>query len=233
MPRQSRVDEAGSIYHVLNRGNCRQQIFFKDDDYDAFLRVLAEGLEKYPVDVFSFALMPNHWHLVVRPNKDGQMGRLFRWVGGTHTLRHHGHYKTRGFGHLYQSRFKSFPVQDDSHFYTVCRYVERNPLRAKLVTSAKLWKHGSLFRWNQTSEPKPALLTPWPIRRLPNWNDRVDEPLSKQELDALRTSVERGRPFGSDEWVDEVAEKHGLWSTLRPVGRPRKTAPTAISKSKE
>jgi putative transposase len=95
MPRQSRADEAGAIYHVLNRGNCRQKLFFKDDDYDAFLRVLAEGLEKYPLEVFCFTLMPNHWHLVVRPNKDGQMGRLFRWVTGTHTLRHHGHYKTR------------------------------------------------------------------------------------------------------------------------------------------
>jgi putative transposase len=78
---------------VLNRGNCRQNIFFKDEDYDAFLRVLGEGLEKYPVDVFSFTLMPNHWHMVVRPNKDGQMGRLLRWVTGTHTLRHHGHYE--------------------------------------------------------------------------------------------------------------------------------------------
>lgn len=87
MPRQKRADEAGVIYHAINRGNARQKIFLKQEDYDAFIRVLAEGLEKYPVELFSFTLMPNHWHLVVRPQQDGQMGRLLRWVTATHSLR--------------------------------------------------------------------------------------------------------------------------------------------------
>ncbi|TWU07586.1 transposase [Stieleria varia] len=222
MPRQKRADEAGVIYHAINRGNARQKIFLKQDDYDAFIRVLAEGLEKYPVELFSFALMPNHWHLVLRPQQNGQMGRLLRWVTATHSLRYHGHYRTRGEGHLYQSRFKSFPVQDDTHFYVLCRYVERNPLRANLVKHAEDWQYGSLFRWNQSAEPLPKILSRWPIPRLPNWVQRVNEPLGKKELDAIRTCVNRGRPFGDEQWTDEVAEKHGLWFTMRPVGRPRK-----------
>ena len=169
--------------------------------------------------------MPDHCHLLVRRNKDGQMGRLFRWVTGTHPLRHHGHCNTRGYGHLYQARFKSFRVQADSHFYTVFRYVERNSVRVKLVSSAKPWKHGSLLRWNPSSEPNPRILTPWPIRRLPNWNHRVDAALSKPAFDALRPSVERGQPYGSPEWVEEVAEQHGLWSTIRLAGLPRKRKP--------
>jgi len=100
MPRQSRDDRAGQIYHALNRGNQRQQIFRKPQDYDAFIGVLADGLQKYPVELFSFTLMPNHWHLVLRPAKDGQMGRLLRWVTATHTLRYRGHYRNRGGGHL-------------------------------------------------------------------------------------------------------------------------------------
>jgi putative transposase len=222
MPRQKRADEAGVIYHAINRGNARQKIFLKQEDYDVFIRVLAEGLEKYPVELFSFTLMPNHWHLVVRPQQDGQMGRLLRWVTATHSLRYHGHYRTRGEGHIYQSRFKSFPVQDDTHFYVLCRYVERNPLRANLVKHAEDWQYGSLFRWNQSAEPLPKILSPWPIRRLPNWIQRVNEPLGEKELDAIRTCVNRGRPFGDEQWTDEVAEKHGLWFTMRPVGRPRK-----------
>lgn len=222
MPRQKRADEAGVIYHAINRGNARQKIFLKQEDYDAFIRVLAEGLEKYPVELFSFTLMPNHWHLVVRPQQDGQMGRLLRWVTATHSLRYHGHYRTRGEGHIYQSRFKSFPVQDDTHFYVLCRYVERNPLRANLVKHAEDWQYGSLFRWNQSAEPLPKILSPWPIPRLPNWIQRVNEPLGEKELDAIRTCVNRGRPFGDEQWTDEVAEKHGLWFTMRPVGRPRK-----------
>ena len=222
MPRQPRVDNAGMIYHALNRGNRRQTIFHKDADYEAFIRVLAEGLGKYAVEIFAFTLMPNHWHLVLRPARDGQMGALLRLVTATHTLRYHAHYHTRGEGHLYQARFKSFPIQSDEHFSVVCRYVERNPVRAKLVDSAKLWPFGSLCRWNQTSEPEPTVLSPWPIRRLPNWNRRVDAALSAKELAEVRTCVERGRPFGDQAWVENVADRHSLWHTLRPPGRSRK-----------
>lgn len=97
--------------------------------------MLAGGLQKYPLELFRFTLMPNHWHLVLRPAKAGQMGRLLRWVTATRTLRCRGHYQNRGGGHLYQGRFRSFPI-DDEHFYVVGRYVERNPLRAELVQSA-------------------------------------------------------------------------------------------------
>ncbi len=222
MPRQKRDDRAGQIYHALNRGNLRQTIFKKDPDYEAFLNVLADGLERYSVEIFCFTLMPNHWHIILRPRQDGQMGRLLRWVTSTHTLRYHGHYQTRGGGHLYQSRFKSFPIQSDEHFFVACRYVERNPLRARLVKSAKDWRYGSLWRWNQPNEPDPPILSPWPLARLPNWNRRVDTPLSASELKAVRVCVQRGRPLGDEVWVEEVAERHGLWHTLRPAGRPRK-----------
>jgi len=222
MPRQKRADEAGATYHALNRGNARQTIFHKDEDYQAFLRVLAEGLERYPVELFAFTLMPNHWHMVLRPTEDGLMGRMLRWVTATHTQRYHAHYHTSGEGHLYQSRFKSFPVADDDHFLVVCRYVERNPLRANLVQRAEDWPFGSLWRWSRRPEPLPQLLTPWPIRRVANWIERVNQPLSEKELNALRGCVQRGRPFGAEAWVKEVAQRTGLGSTLRPRGRPRK-----------
>lgn len=222
MPRQKRSDEAGVIYHALNRGNDRKTIFKKPEDYEAFIRILGEGLQKYPVELFSFILMPNHWHLVLRPKKDAQMGRLLRWVSATHTLRYHGHYHRHGYGHLYRSRFKSFPIQSDEHFYVVCRYVERNPLRASLVGAAQEWQHGSLFRWNSRPEPVPRILSPWPIPRLRDWIGRVNAALSEQELAAMRTCVNRGRPFGDEVWTEEIAERHGLWYTMRSIGRPKK-----------
>lgn len=225
MPRQKRSDEAGIIYHALNRGNDRKEIFKKPEDYDAFIRILDEGLQKYPVELFSFTLMPNHWHLVLRPRQDGQMGRLLRWVSATHTLRYHGHYHRHGYGHLYQSRFKSFPVQSDEHFYVVCRYVERNPLRARFVDRAEDWLHGSLWRWCARPETTPKILSPWPIPRLRDWVKRVNASLSEKELEAMRTSVNRGRPFGDETWTDDIAERHGLWYTLRSIGRPRKNPP--------
>ena len=137
MPRPHRADEAGGLHHALNRGNARARIFHKDADYEAFERVLAEGLERYDVQLFCYQLMPNHWHLVLRPNCDGEMSRFLRWITATHTMRYHAHYHTSGERHLYQGRFKSFPIQDDGHFLTVCRYVERNYRRAQAQNPRK------------------------------------------------------------------------------------------------
>jgi len=146
MPRTKRADEAGEIYHALNRGNARSTIFHKDEDYEAFERILGEGLERYPCKILSYQLMPNHWHFILQPTEDGGMSRFLGWASLTHTMRYHAHYHSSGEGHVYQGRFKSFPVQDDDHFFVVCRYVERNALRAGLVDRAEDWRWGSLYR---------------------------------------------------------------------------------------
>jgi putative transposase len=220
MPRSLRADCAGGIYHALNRGNARQRIFRTDADYAAFENILATGLARCDVHLYAYVLMPNHWHLILRANRDGAMGEFLRWVTVTHTMRYHAHYRTSGQGHLYQGRFKSFPIQDDGHFVTVCRYAERNPLRAGLVKRAENWRWGSLWRWNQPTEPAPALLSPWPMPRSPNWIAKVNEAMIAAELEAVRRSLQRGRPFGDDRWTLATAERLGLMSTLRPRGRP-------------
>jgi putative transposase len=230
MPRPPRADEAGAIYHALNRGNARQTIFQKDGDYEAFERILGEGLERYAVEFLAYLLMPNHWHFVLRPTKNGQMSKFLRWVSGTHTMRYHAHYHTSGEGHVYQGRYKSFPVQDDDHFYVACRYVERNALRAGLVDRAEDWRWGSLWRWLQKNEPNPRLLTSWPISRLPNWVDRVNEPLTEKELAAVRRCVQRGAPLGDERWVTRTVRRLGLQSTLRPRGRPQVRPPKSLVK---
>src|SRR5271157_1923141 len=110
MPRTARSIEAGMVDHVLNRGNGRLRLFHKRSNYDAFERVLVEGLKRYPVDLLTHCLMPNHWHRVVRPRTDVALRRLMGWVGVTHVRRHHEHYHRRDAGHLYQGRFKAFPT---------------------------------------------------------------------------------------------------------------------------
>jgi putative transposase len=221
MPRSPRADEAGGLYHALNRGNLRADIFKKEADYAAFEEILHEGLEIHDVELFCYQLMPNHYHLVLRPLVDGEMSRFMGWVGGTHTMRYHAHYHTSGMGHVYQQRYKSFPIQDDEHLFVVCRYVERNALRAGLVNRAEQWRWGSLWRWLKKSEPNPKLLSPWPLPRLPGWVARVNESLTKQELDAVRLSAQRGKPLGDVGWVESIARRLNLESTMRPRGRPR------------
>ncbi len=221
MPRPPRADEAGGLYHALNRGNARTTIFRKPADYQAFERILAEALERYDIQLFAFQLMSNHWHFVLRPNHDGEMSRFMRWVTATHTMRYHAHYHSSGQGHVYQGRFKSFPIQEDEHFFTVCRYVERNALRAGMVQRAEDWRWGSLWRWLQKTAPEPGLLSPWPIARLPRWLEHVNQPLTDRELAAVRKSAKRGCPFGEPSWIESSVKRLGLQSTLRPRGRPQ------------
>ena len=115
-------------------------IFEKEEDYEAFERVLQEAVERVEMRLLAYCLMPNHWHLVAWPREDKELSRFTGWLTLTHTQRWHAHRGTTGTGHLYQGRFKSFPVQSDAHFLTVCRYVERNALRANLVACAEDWR---------------------------------------------------------------------------------------------
>jgi putative transposase len=149
------------------------------------------------------------------------MSRFLRWITATHTMRYHAHYHTSGAGHVYQGRFKSFPVQDGANFLAVCRYVERNAARAGLSRQAENWRWGSLWRWLQKAEPVPCLLSAWPIARLPNWVERVNEPLTAAELAAVRRSAQRGTPLGESSWIEATSQRLGLASTLRPRGRPQ------------
>jgi putative transposase len=146
MPRRARSIQGGYVYHVLNRSNARAALFLKEEDYAAFERVLEEASRRVPLRILGYCVMPNHWHMVVWPRvgQDRQVSEFLRWLTVTHTQRWHAHHHTAGSGHLYQGRFKSFPVESDEHLYTVLRYVERNPVRANLVERAQEWRWSSL-----------------------------------------------------------------------------------------
>jgi putative transposase len=209
------------VYHTLNRANARLPIFDNDDDYIAFERVLAQAVARYDMRLLAYCLMPNHFHLLLWPREDGDLSLFMRWLTVTHTQRWHAHRKTAGTGHLYQGRFKSFPVQSDEHFLTVYRNVERNALRANLVRRAEDWEWSSLGARRAKDDADRTALSPWPIDRPRDWTARVDRAFGPKE-EAVLGSIERGQPFGSAPWQAEVAARLGLASLFRPRGRPRK-----------
>ena len=200
----------------------KQKLFFSDDDYLAFERVIVETLEKRPMRLLSYCLMPNHWHFVLWPENDGDLGRFMQRLTVTHVTRWQKNYNMVGFGHVYQGRFKSFPVETDEYFYQVIRYAERNALRANLVTRAEEWQWSSLWIHQFGSPEHRATLCRWPLPRPRKWLQYVNEPESEAELEALRRSCIRGTPYGSTQWVEQTAKELRLEATLRRPGRPKK-----------
>lgn len=222
MARTPRNAIGDMVYHVLNRANGRMRIFQKGRDYQAFEKLLAEAKGKYPMRILAYCLMPNHWHLLLYPRSDHDLSRFMRWLGLTHTQRWHAAHKTIGYGHLYQGRYKSFPVQTDEHFLQVARYIERNPLRAKLVKRAEDWQWSSLWSRQHGSEEQQQLLDTWPVpagRNYPAW---VNQPQSQEAVDVIRSAIKRGRPYGQEAWIHHTAKKLNLEATLHPRGRPKK-----------
>ena len=216
MPRVARQLQPGYYYHLLNRGNAKATLFLDRFDYSAFLKRLAGMRTGYDVRLLAYCLMPNHFHLVLRAGATGAVSEAMHWAQTSYVSRFRVRYGSSG--HIFQGRFKSFPIQNDRHLLTVMRYAERNPVRANLVRRAQDWRWSS-SRWRNRPND---LLDESPVSLGSDWSAYVDTPQTDAELAALRTSISRGAPFGSHLWQHETAEALGLASTLRARGRPRK-----------
>ncbi len=197
-------------------------MFHDKGDYLAFLKLLEQGRERVGMRILAYCLMPNHWHLVLRPRQAEDLSDFIRWVCATQVRRWRMQRHTDGEGHLYQGRFKSFPIQRNEHLLHVMRYVEANPLRANLVDRAERWPYSSVWQGKREVDSQVQLDDQW-IKRPAGWLKLVNRPLSEEELERLRTSVVRERPYGSDRWVQLAVKRWKLESTIRNPGRPRKS----------
>jgi len=222
MPRHARTDIAGEVYHIVNRANGREFIFSTDDDYRSVIQAVEETLGRYPLDIFSFCIMSNHWHFAVRPREDGDIGRFFGSLTQKVTQRWHAYHHSVGSGHLFQGRFRSFLVQTDPYFIQLMKYVEGNPIRAKLVARAEDWRWGSLHMRVSDQESAAGILAPWPLEYEGDYLCDVNGILSESFLQQVRHSASRGTPLGEEVWTKNIVEKHGLEHTIRPRGRPFK-----------
>ena len=223
MARKPRFSPGGLAYHVMNRTWGKLELFQDTGDYEAFEKVLAEALEREPtMRLCAYCLMPSHFHLVLWPKSDGQLSRFMQWLSMTHAARWHAHRHSGGRGHLYQSRFRSFPIQQDEHFLEVCRYVERNALRANLAEKAELWRWGSAWARGERESEMRALLSPWPVEMPEEWLRWINKPQTEAELAALHRAQDRGRPYGDERWTPRTAQRLGTQSALRSIGRPKK-----------
>ena len=219
MPYRRRLGSGGYVFHVLNRSARRVQLFGRDSDYRAFLDVMLEAQVRVPLRLLAYCLMPNHFHLVAWPSGDRELSGFMQWLTATHSKRWNVYRGGVGTGAVYQGRFKAFPIQAGSHFLTVCRYVEQNALRARLVSRAEDWPWSSLAARGKNCHG--VALSTWPVLPPSNWLELVNEVPSDEALQAVRHSIRRHCPFGEQSWTSETAVRLSLEGGLRRTGRPR------------
>lgn len=217
MPRIARGLADNHVYHILNRGNNKQKVFCKEQDYEAFTILIREAKKLYPVKVFAYCLMPNHFHMIVMPRLAEYLSRWMQWLMTSHVRRYNRHYDA--VGHVWQGRFKSFIIQNDDHLITALRYVEANPVRAGLVGNANDWLWSS--HKEIIGEKRQDLIDNAPIELPTCWNQYVNKAIAEKDLAGLRKSIKRQSPYGTIEWQTQICSQLGLESTLRPWGRPR------------
>jgi putative transposase len=227
MGRLPRTIDDGLVYHVLNRGNNRADVFGDDADRAAFLGALANTKDRYPFRLFGYCLMTNHFHLLIRPESGQSISRILQSLTVAHTWRYHKrHHST---GHVWQGRFKSPVIQGDAHLLVVLRYIEANPVRAKLVAAPGDYRWSS-FPCHGLGHDDP-LVSPFPewdelgrteAERRKRWRAKVCGAQNEAELMSVRGSLRSGRPLGAPEWTEQIAQRLNIELIPRPRGRPRK-----------
>lgn len=210
MARKPRIDVGEHSYHVLNRANARLPIFFAEADYEMLESILADAVERIDMRLLAYCLMPNHFHLVLYPKKDGDLQKFMQWLTLTHTQRWHAKNNTTGTGHLYQGRYKSLLVQNDTHLLGLIRYVERNPLRAKLVKNLDNWRFSSYWRRTHGTDAQRCILAEWPIAIPGEYRAFIHDKVTAEELGEVRDAVQRGQLYGSDRWIASERKKRTL-----------------------
>lgn len=190
MPRPPRITPAGTVFHVVNRGNERRQLFFQDADYEAFLDLLRESKRRYPLSIYAHQVMPNHFHLLLEPREDHAVSAALHWLQSRSSCHLRIVTKSRGAGHVFQRRFWCRAVTTDREYLTVAKYIEANALRAGLVERAEDWPWGSL---SERVSNAPRIIDPPPVSLPSDWVKIVNLRSGTNELAEIRRQLEPGR----------------------------------------
>jgi len=153
VPRRERITEPG-CYHVISRGVEKRDVFLDEQDYNYFLDILLEIFKKYSVTLHSFTLMSNHYHLLLQTHEHN-ISDVMRRVNSLYSIYFNKKYER--VGHLWQGRFSSYYLYDDMHFWIVAKYIERNPIKAKMVKNVSEYKYQSFFQWKFKKEYYPLI----------------------------------------------------------------------------
>ncbi len=205
-------------HHVTQRGNRRQQTFFNEGDYQAYLELMAEWCQKEGVEIWAYCLMPNHTHLIAVPQTEFSLRRA---IGEAHRRYTRGiNFREKWRGYLWQGRFASF-VMDEPYLLAAARYVELNPVRAGLVACAEGWLWSSARAHLSGGDDQLVKVAPL-LAMVLDWRALLDSALSEEEIRDLREHGRTGRPLGNVSFVERLERMVGRILAPRQGGRPSK-----------
>lgn len=222
MPRRTQAGSGGLTFHVMNRGVRRLRLFEDRQDYLTFVGCAAEALSLVSVEIFAFCIMPNHFHMILRPTGDSDLSAFMALMTMRHSKRWHRRRSSVGGGAVYQGRFRASAIETDRYFIAACRYVEANPVRAQLVERAEDWPWSSLYQRVKNCQLLP--MATWPILPPADWTEAVNATQRTGEIHGLRRSTRSNAPFGTSAWATRTATVLDKAASLRRPGprrRPR------------
>jgi putative transposase len=228
MPRKARISIPEVPYHITQRGNNRQDVFFVDDDRQVYLSILNEQSEKYGLEILGWCLMTNHIHLIARPSNPDSLAKA---VGRTHFLYTQNiNYLHRRSGHLWQNRFYSCPL-GRQHFWPALRYVEQNPVRVGIVKQAWKYEWSSAEAHLTGQDPTDLLdMSYWQeISKQVDWQQVLENIQPREIIEKIRLNTHTGRPLASDSFISKLEKLLNKRLRSLPVGRPKKIPPMGRS----
>ena len=223
MPRLARTVATGIAHHITQRGNNRQDIFFVYDDRLVYLDYLQQNAGKYALEVFGYCLMTNHIHILAIPHQEDSLAKA---VGRTHFryTQYINRFHKRS-GHLWQGRFYSCAL-DERHFFIAMKYIELNPVRAKLCRVP--WRYewsSAASHVDKKSKSELLNLSSWyEMISAKKWKNSLLDGIDETQVRILRNNTHTGRPLGSDGFISKLEKLFGRRIRPLPVGRPKKKA---------
>jgi len=214
MARIARVIAPGYPHHITQRGNRRQDVFFCDDDYHAYLELMATWCKRHEVEIMAWCLMPNHVHLIAVPQMETSLARAIGEAHRRYTRMINFRQKWRG--HLWQERFTSFPM-DEAHLLAAARYIEMNPVAAGLVKSPKAYRWSSVHAHMNGQDDILTRVAPL-LEMVGDWQEFLKLP-DGEEAQKIEQHERTGRPLGEDSFVTRLENRLGR------VLRPQKPGP--------
>lgn len=206
------------MFHVMNRSAKQLTLFDRPSEYDMFLQVLAEADRACPIRLLEYCVMPNHWHLLVWPERDDQLSRYMRWITGVHGQRWRHARGEPGKGAVYQGRYRWVAVQDGAHYDVARRYIQQNPVRAQLVADHEAWAWSSAS--SELLPARPALAR-GPLSSDTRCDSSIARLLDPETVQQVRASLTSGQPFGNPQWSCTLEVRSWLMAVLEEHLKPQ------------